>query len=113
MGEGVDSDISLSEQPMTGRQGGMAGGETILLERFKANETFMALYEQKLQEIYQALFLSGALTDKAQEYSALMHTVNEARGVVDMEAYEAAVEKVMMFLEERGAYVESLGLMEK
>jgi spore coat protein CotH len=46
-----------------GGGGGMGGGQNTLVTRFMANATFKALYEEKLQLIYQQAFVSGAMTE--------------------------------------------------
>ena len=95
-----------------GGPGGMGGGENALLSRFMENETFKALYEEKLQEVYEAAFASDAMNEKIDEYSALIHSVNNERELVDIEAYDAAVEDIKTFISQRLEYLNSTGLFE-
>ena len=94
-----------------GPGGGMGGGENVLMERFLANPTYKALYEQKLAEIYPVLFESGALSAEAERFSALIHSVNDERGLVEADAYDAAVTKVLTFINQRKAYLETTALL--
>ena len=57
--------------------GGPGGGQNTLLTRFMANDTFKALYEEKLQVVYEQAFTSGAMTETAERYSDLIHSVND------------------------------------
>jgi len=94
-----------------GRGGGMGGGQNVLLKRFMANATFKALYEQKVKEIYQQAFVSGALAEDVERYSALIHSVNDERGLVESEAYEQAVQKALSFIEQRMEYLKTTELL--
>ncbi len=103
-------ELFFQEQAVTRTPG---GGENILLQRFKANETFMALYEEKLKQVYADVFLSGAITAKAQAYAELIRLANPARSLVDLEAYEQAYASVQSFLERRMEYVNGTELMSR
>ena len=101
---------------MGGRGGGgfgPGGGDNVLMERFMANATFKALYEAKLQEVYEKIFLSGALSEDVERYAALIHSVNEGRGLVDLTAYDQAVQSLLGFIAQRAAYLESTELLGK
>jgi spore coat protein CotH len=94
--------------------GGMPGrGQNVLVTRFMANATFKALYEQKVKEIYEKAFASGAMTADVERYSALIHSVNDARGLVDITAYDQAVQKALSFIEQRMKYLETTELLSK
>ncbi|MCW5873045.1 MAG: CotH kinase family protein [Anaerolineales bacterium] len=93
-----------------GRGGGIGGGSNTLLTRFIANDTFRALYQQKLQAVYDAVFANDALVEKADEYAALVLAANE-RGLVDEQTYTAAVESIKTFLQQRKEYIQSTGLV--
>ncbi len=92
-----------------GDRGGMGGGpgrgENALLTRFLANAKFKALYEQKAKEIYEQVFVSGAMTSNLERYAALVRSVNEQRGLVEIEAYDQAVQKTLTFIEQRMEYL--------
>jgi spore coat protein CotH len=92
--------------------GGPGGGQNTLLTRFMASETFKALYEEKLQVVYEQAFTSGAVTETAERYSDLIHSVNEERGLVDLEAYDKAVENILNFIDQRTEYLKSTGMFE-
>ncbi|MCL4258328.1 MAG: CotH kinase family protein [Anaerolineales bacterium] len=105
-------DLSAQQAGFGGGMGrGMGGGSNTLLSRFIANDTFRALYQQKLQEVYDAVFANDALTEKVDAYAALVLAANADRGLVDEQTYTAAVESVRSFLEQRKEYVLSTGLV--
>ena len=91
--------------------GGMGGGENILITRFMASDRCRALYEEKLRLVYQEAFVSGAMTETIGKYSALIHSVNDERDLVDIDAYDQAVEKVLNFISQRMEYLESLQVL--
>jgi spore coat protein CotH len=97
--------------PGGGGGGGMGGGQNVLLERFMANATFKALYEEKLRAIYQQAFLSGALAEDVERYAALIHSVNDKRGLVDLTAYDQAVQSLLSFITLRMEYLNSTELL--
>jgi spore coat protein CotH len=101
-------DVSLTNTQSMGGFGGrgMGGGQNALLKRFMENETFKALYEQKLREVYEKVYASGAMTEQVETYSELVNSVNEERKLVDITAYDAAVEKVKSFIRQRMEYLE-------
>lgn len=88
-----------------GMGGGPGGGENALLTRFLANAKFKALYEQKVKEIYEQVFVSGAMVSDLERYAALVRSVNEQRGLVKIQAYEQAVQKTLTFIEQRMEYL--------
>ena len=89
----------------------MGGGTNTLLSRFLANSTFKALYEEKLEEVYQKAFVEGAMTAAAGRYSALIHSVNDERNLVDISAYDQAVDKILTFIDQRIEYLKSTELL--
>ncbi|NTU56996.1 MAG: hypothetical protein HGA79_12165 [Anaerolineales bacterium] len=91
--------------------GGMGGGENILITRFMASDKFKALYEEKLRLVHQEAFVSGAMTGTVEKYSALVHSVNDERSLVDLTAYDQAVEKVESFINQRMEYLETTELL--
>jgi spore coat protein CotH len=96
----------------TGGMGrGMGGGQNALLERFMASDEFKALYEEKLRLVYQEAFVSGAMTGTVEKYSALIHSVNDERNLVDITAYDQAVKKVENFINQRMEYLETTELL--
>lgn len=94
-----------------GRGGGPGGGTNALLTRFVTNETFSALYHEKLQEAYDAMFATNALAEQINRYAALLLEVNAQRNLVDETRYQEAVDSILNFLEQRKAYVEASGLI--
>ncbi len=110
MGTSAEYDLYFS-----GAQGmrNLGGSQNILLERFLANSTFRALYEEKLKDVYAKAFTNAALTGKLEEISALVHSVNPERSLVNMENYEQSVEKMLTFLDQRMDYLASTDLLGK
>ena len=106
--QGAQFDLYLSSTSMR-MPGG--GSKNILLQRFMANATFQALYEAKLQEVYQKVFLSGALAEKVEEYAALIREVNPDRNLVDLPSYDQAVAQVQSFVAQRYAYLSTTPLL--
>jgi spore coat protein CotH len=94
-----------------GRGGGPGGGRNALLTRFMANATFKALYEEKLQQVYQQTFLSGAPTEAVERFSALIRAVNDDRELVDITSYEQAVEETLTFIRQRTDYLTTTDLL--
>ncbi|MBI4732639.1 MAG: CotH kinase family protein [Chloroflexi bacterium] len=112
LGMGTSATFDLYFREQTGSRS-PGGDENILLQRFKANAAFMALYEEKLRLVYEEAFLSGAITEKAEEYSALVLSINEERNLVNVENYEQSVENILTFINQRMDYVNSTGLMDE
>ena len=106
LGGGSNASTSLVGD-QTQRSFRMGGGTNTLLSRFIANPSFYALYEQKVAEVYQVVYASGAITAQVEAYAALVGAASE--GLVAAEAYEAAVSSVREFIEERMAYLEAEG----
>ena len=79
----------------------MGGGTNTLLSRFINTLTFYALYEQKLEQVYQQVYTSGAITAPVEHYAALVRSANPERSLVDLIAYEAAVSSVLDFITAR------------
>ena len=87
LGGSATFDISLTNiQSGVGGRGGMGGGQNALLTRFMASDRFRALYEEKLRLVYQEAFVGGAMTETVERYSTLIHSVNDERDLVDIEA---------------------------
>jgi spore coat protein CotH len=95
----------LGDQSQRSFRGPMGGGSNVLLSRFVASETFYALYEQKLQEVYQQVFVSGAIADQVEQFSETVSAANQTRSLVDSTAYDAAVASVLNFITERLNYL--------
>jgi len=114
LGGSASYDLSLtSAQNGAGNRGGMGGGgmgggQNVLLTRFMANATFKALYEEKLQEVYDKAFTSGAMTNAINQYSELIHSANDERNLVEIDAYDQAVEKMKTFINQRMEYLKSI-----
>lgn len=110
LGGSASYDLSLTNT-QSGRGGpgggGMGGGQNALLTRFIANATFKALYEEKLQEVYEKAFTSGAMTNAIDQYSELIHAANDERNLVEIAAYDQAVEKMKTFISQRVDYLKS------
>ena len=97
--------------PGGGNRGGPGGGQNTLLKRFMANATFKALYEEKLETIYQQAFLSGAITEKIEAYATLVSQTNQQRNLVTLENYDAAVTSVLNFISQRSEYLSKTTLL--
>ncbi|MBN1659678.1 MAG: CotH kinase family protein [Anaerolineae bacterium] len=97
----------------TGQQAmrGPGGGTNNLVERFLSNDTFKALYETKLQQVYQQAFASGAITRQIGVYADLVRDANQERELVATEAYEQAVASTLQFVAQRTAYLDSTPLL--
>jgi len=91
--------------------GGPGGGTNALLERFMTNAAFKALYEDKLVEVYQAVFASGAIDSQIQNYADVVQLALTSRDLVDPAAYETAVASVQDFVSRRAAYLASTPLL--
>jgi spore coat protein CotH len=113
LGASATYDISLTDTSGMGGpggRGGMGGGQNALLTRFMANATFRALYEEKLEEVYQKAFASGVMTETIKEYSTLIHSVNEGRNLVTIDVYDQAVETMLTFISQRMEYLKTTGI---
>jgi len=112
-GQAATYDIYFSGQSGgEGRMGGgMGGGRNLLVTRFLASAQCMALYEQKLAEVYEMAFTGGALADKTESYAALVRAANASRGLVNEENYDRAVAEVLAFVEQRGDYLATTSLL--
>jgi len=113
LGSSVTYDLSLTntQQSGPGGRGGIGGGQNKLVARFMKTPTFKALYEQKLKDVYQSAFASNAMTKTVEKYAALIHSVNDERNLVEIEAYDQAVEKVFTFIEQRMEYLGTVDLL--
>lgn len=92
-------------------RGGMMGGANTLLTRFMSIDSFKALYEEKLQEVHQKVFLSSAITDQINTYADLIRNTLPERSLVDSASYEAAVASTLNFVAQRSAYLASTNLL--
>ncbi len=115
LGGSTTYDISLTNTQQNGGPGGrgMGDGQNALLSRFMENATFKALYEEKVREVYEAAFASNSMTEKIEEYSELIHSVNDERSLVDLDAYDQAVEKMLTFISQRAAYLKTTEVIAK
>jgi spore coat protein CotH len=110
-------DISLSDVPTAfpegrmGGRGGMGGGQNVLISRFLGNTTFRSLYEEKLRLVYEQVFQSDYLDTLVNQYSDLIHSVNEERSLVDLDAYDQAVADFLSFIAQRKEYLGSQTLL--
>ena len=109
---GGDRAVEYNLYP-TGRQAmrGPGGGTNNLVERFLANETFRALYESKLTQVYLQAFASGAITRQIEQYASVVRQANEQRSLVEEQAYEQAVANTLDFIAERSAWLETTSLL--
>lgn len=120
-GQAASYDLYFQTQSQPGMGGGrrmglgggrgLGGGANTLVTRFMATPSFLALYEQKLQEVYQAAFASGALTQQIEQYATLVRQTNQERALVNSASYEAAVTQVLNFVAQRSAYLASTTLL--
>ncbi|OQA23635.1 MAG: Inner spore coat protein H [Chloroflexi bacterium ADurb.Bin360] len=100
-----------STSQMGGRmRGGMGGGSNTLAARFLNTPEFLALYEGELQRLYQELFVSGFLVKQVETYATLVRTADAGGVLVDPNAYEQAVARVLDFIAQRQAYLAGLPL---
>jgi spore coat protein CotH len=113
LGGSTTFDVSLTNMPQMGPGGGfgMRGRQNILLQRFIENATFKELYEEELREVYQKVFASGVMTEKVEQYSALIYSINDERPLVEIASYDEAVEKVLRFINQRMEYLLSVELL--
>lgn len=75
--------------PTMRSQGGgnrMGGGTNLLLIRFMSAAPFKALYEEKVVEVYEKAFESGAMAAQIDEISAVVRAANTERKFVDANA---------------------------
>ncbi|MCW5878537.1 MAG: CotH kinase family protein [Anaerolineales bacterium] len=110
LGGNSTADLSLTSagRSIGGRGGGgLGGGQNALLSRFTANQRFMALYQHKLQQVYEAAFASGTLLEKIDEYASLINAADAERNLVDEDAYTTAAQQVRTFIQQRLDYLES------
>ena len=94
-----------------GGRGGMGGGQNVLISRFLGNATFRSLYEEKLKLVYEEVFQSEVLETMVNQYSDMIHLVNEERRLVDLDAYDQAVAEFLSFIIQRKEYLSSLTLL--
>jgi spore coat protein CotH len=109
LGGGANYDLYF--QVGSGLGGRMGRGSNQLITRFLANPTFKALYEAKLEQVYQEAFLSGAIEGQIQAYTSIIRQANQERTLVDQNSYELAVTEVVDFITQRSAYLSSTPLL--
>jgi len=83
----------------------------VLISRFLGNTTFRSLYEEKLRLVYEQVFQSDYLDTLVNQYSDLIHSVNEERSLVDLDAYDQAVADFLSFIAQRKEYLGSQTLL--
>lgn len=110
-GSAATADIYPQASMRVGGFPGMRGASNDLLNRFMANETFKALYEQKLKLVYQQAFANGGMAQQIEQYTTLVRKANADRHLVDADAYEQAVANVINFINQRGEYLASIPLL--
>ncbi len=103
----AEYDLYFTSQTMRGP----GGGTNVLQTRFMANPTFKALYEDKLESLYQQIFVSGALQADVERYADLIRSVNPERSLVDLTAYEEAVTSMLDFITQRFEYLRLTDLL--
>lgn len=105
------TDYDLYYEGQTGMR--MPGGSTqnVLFKRFMADPGFRALYEEKLKEMYEVVFTSGAARQTLEDYTHLIRSTQADSGLVDLDTYDQAAAEVENFLSERQAYLESTELL--
>lgn len=94
-----------------GGMGGAGSSQNVLLQRSMASATFKELYEQKVKEVYQQAFASGAMLAEIERISALIHETNDEHSFVDIDAYDQAVQKTLVFINQRTEYLETTDLL--
>jgi spore coat protein CotH len=94
-----------------GMGGGIGGGHNELISRFLASPKFTALYYEKLNLVYELAFESGAVEEKVDQYSDLIYSINEDRKLVDLEAYDQAVENLVNFFNQRKEFLSTQPLL--
>ena len=62
------------ERVAAGRDKVRRRGKTHSVTRFMASDTFKALYEEKLQVVYEQAFTSGVITETIERCSDLIHS---------------------------------------
>lgn len=109
LGGGVNYDLYF--QGGSGPGGRLSGGSNQLIYRFLGNPTYKALYETKLQQVYQQVFVSGAIEAQIDAYINVVSQANQVRDLVDQASYDQAVADVLDFISQREAYLASTTLL--
>jgi spore coat protein CotH len=91
--------------------GGMGGGQNELISRFLASPTFTTLYYEKLNLVYELAFESGAVVEKVEQYSDLIQSINVDRNLVDLAAYDQAVDNLVNFINQRNEFLSTQALL--
>ena len=107
MGNAGNMNIDLSSSSMIdgNMRGGRMGGKNNLLARFIANDEFNALYKEKVRALYKIFYTDGTLEEDVNTYAALIHAPNDDRQLVDIDAYDQAVQKILDFITQRTTYL--------
>jgi spore coat protein CotH len=103
-------DIYFGDIQNHGGGPGGRGGSNTLVTRFLANPTFKALYEQKLRLVYQEVFTSDSILQQVDKYTTLIRSANSQRPLVDLQAYNQAVDSLLDFVEQRIEYLGKIPL---
>ena len=105
--QSADYDLYFTSQagPM------MGDGQNTLMERYMSIPAFRVLYEEDLQNIYSQIFASSAIVDEIDRISALIHATTAAGNLVDLDAYDQAVQSTMSFITQRMVYLETTELL--
>jgi spore coat protein CotH len=95
------------------RFGPRMGGNHLLMKRFFETPEFLQLYKQKLESMYQALFVDGFLADTIGTYADVVTAYNAGHDLVDQATYDAAAAKTLSFVTQRQAYLETTQLLSR
>lgn len=113
LGGSATYDITLSEVetgfPGGGGAGrrGMGGGQNVLISRFLGNEKFRSLYEAKLHLVYQQIFQGDLLEKMVNQYADMIHSYQTESNLVNLDAYDQAVDEFLNFINQRKEYLNS------
>ncbi len=91
-------------------QGPFGDGKHVLKDRFLASPKFSKLYKNKLKEAYKQIFKTKILFSKISEYQKLINS-QESLDSFDFEAFNLALTKTKVFLEQRSKYLQSTELL--
>jgi hypothetical protein len=64
-----------------------------------------------VQEVYQEAFVSGAIAAKVDQYASLIRAANPHRPLIDLQAYDLAVDSLLDFVEQRRRYLAGTSLL--
>ena len=89
--------------------GPFGDGKQILKDRFLASPKFNKLYQDKLKEAYQKIFVQDLLTAKITDYKELINSQTDLDGF-DFEDFNRALEATKDFLRKRYEYLKTTNL---